>query len=36
MPRDNSKQSDETLILPIPNQTLKEPERIIQTYTFLL
>ena len=36
MPKDYSKLSDETFELPVAGQTLKEPERVIDTYKFYL
>ena len=36
MPRDNPLFLEEDLQLPVPNQTLKEPDRTIQTFTFHL
>ena len=36
MPKDHSKLSDETFELPVAGQTLKEPDRVIDTYKFHL
>lgn len=36
MPKDNTKFPDEIFELPVPGQTLKEPDRIIDTYKFVL